>query len=378
METDMVKVSVIVPVYNGSKIIEKTVLRLLASTYRNLEIILVDDGSTDRSYQICRELAEQDKRITVCSKENGGVAEARNYGAARATGAYLCFCDQDDFVEADMYMHLVQRMQSDNSEIGMCGTGRSVNGKKSVFEISEDVCYHGEEIKEQLLYPILFKGYHVPVKMGALCRYPSIWNCMFKKSFWDRYDFRFRSYVNFEDDLLLKLDTLSRAECVSTIAYIGYYWNINLESETYAHKFVENLAEKQQLYYEDIENSVRRCVTDSDVLGWVKRVTRCKLYLDAIHILTSPYKKTNIRFIQDFCKVTIYDCGFEESIQAAKYAAKGQVRAKVLLPLLRRRMSLVSYLAEKVLDYVLWISLHSQTLTKLERIMKGRNPVYQK
>ena len=366
------KVSVVVPVYNGAETIERTVAILLNSTYSNLEILLVDDGSKDKSLEVCKKLQETDKRILVLEKENGGVASARNFGVASATGEYLCFCDQDDFVEPEMYARMAARMEKEASDICVCGTGRSVDGRKSPFELSEDAFYEGEAIAENLIYPIVFKGFHVPVKMGAISRYPTIWNCMFRRIFWDKYALQFRSYVNFEDDLLLKIDALSRAGKVSSIAYTGYYWNVNLKSETYAHKFVEHLAEKQQLYYEDMVCSVKRCTTEKEILLYFKQVMRCKLYLDAIHILTSPQKKKDMAYIRAFCKETIFEKDFSVSISARKYVAKGQVRAKVLLPLLSKKLSLTSYMAEKVLDYVLWISLHSQTLTKLERKLKGK------
>lgn len=366
------KVSVIVPVYNGAETIEQTVSIILNSTYQNLEILLVDDGSKDKSLEVCRKLQEKDKRVLVLQKENGGVASARNFGVASATGEYLCFCDQDDFVEAETYARMIARMEDEISDICICGTGRSVEGQKSAFELSEDAFYEGKSISENLIYPIVFKGFNVPVKMSSISRYPTIWNCMFRRTFWDKYEFQFRSYVNFEDDLLLKLDALSRAERVSSIAYTGYYWNVNLKSETYAHKFVENLAEKQQLYYEDMECSVKRCTKEKQILLYFKQVMRCKLYLDAIHILTSPQKKKDLAYIRTFCKKTIFEKDFAAGISARKYVAKGQIRAKVLLPLLAKKLSLTSYMTEKVLDYVLWISLHSQILTKLERKLKGK------
>lgn len=370
------KVSIIIPVYNGEKNIEATMSNILCSTHKNIEVIIVDDGSSDGSVLLCKQMQKADSRIVIYEKTNGGIASARNYGVERATGDFLCFCDHDDIVEPEMYYKMVERMELDESDMCLCSIGRSIDGKKSLFEKSEDACFKGDEVLEELLYPLLFKGYNVPIKMGAISRSPSIWNCMFRKDFWKKYQFQFRAYVNFEDDLLMKVDTLSRAESVSTVSYAGYFWNINLNSETYAHKFVENLEEKQQLYYKDMETSLKRCTTDQQIINLFQQVTRCKFYLDAIHILTSPQRKMDLRFIREYCNETIYQKDFEESIQARKYVAKGQVKAKALLPLLSKRMSLVSYITEKVLDYVLWISLHSQTLTKLERIIKGINPAY--
>lgn len=363
-------VSIIIPVYNGENVITQTTEYILSSTYKSLEVILINDGSTDGSLAVCKQLEQMDNRIKVYTKANGGVAEARNYGVEKATGDYLCFCDQDDTVESEMYQHMVEKIEADMSDICMCSTGRSIDGKKSLFEVSEDSCYQGEGILEHLLYPILFNGYDVPIAKSNRRRYPHIWNCMFRKEFWDKYQFRFRSYVNYEDDLLMKIDALSRAKCVSTVSYVGYYWNVNLKSETYRHKYIEELAVKQQMCYEDMEQSVRRCIKDEKIVAMFKQVTFCKQYLEAIHILTSPYKKKSYSAIKDFYRETVYERDFEECITARKYVSKGQVKANLLLPILNYRLTGGCYILEKVLDYILWLSLHSQVLTKFERRLK--------
>ena len=94
---DNPKISVIVPVYNVERFIRKSVDSVLAQTFHNLEIILVDDGSADRSPEICDEYAKSERRIKVIHKENGGLSEARNSGIATARGEYLMFLDSDDY-----------------------------------------------------------------------------------------------------------------------------------------------------------------------------------------------------------------------------------------------------------------------------------------
>ena len=96
-------ISVIVPVYNIEKYIERCVRSICVQTYKNLEILLVDDGSTDGSGEICERLAKEDERIRVFHKENGGSSSARNVGIREARGEYLGFIDSDDYIEPDMY-----------------------------------------------------------------------------------------------------------------------------------------------------------------------------------------------------------------------------------------------------------------------------------
>ena len=115
------KISVIVPVYNLEKYLEQTVTMLTGQTYRNLEIILVDDGSTDASAAICDRLAARDPRIVVFHMENQGVSAARNMGIKAANGEYIGFCDGDDQLENDMYEYLYRLISDTDADIAVCG-----------------------------------------------------------------------------------------------------------------------------------------------------------------------------------------------------------------------------------------------------------------
>ena len=106
--------SVIVPVYNAERFIERCVDSLTGQTYRNLEILLVNDGSKDNSLQKCRELATRDDRIKVFDKENGGASSARNFGLRQATGEYIGFCDADDFHDTDTFETLIRIMEEND------------------------------------------------------------------------------------------------------------------------------------------------------------------------------------------------------------------------------------------------------------------------
>ena len=103
-------VSVIVPVYNAAEYLKTTVEGLCSQTYRNLEILLVNDGSTDDSPKVCRELADADSRVRVIDRENGGVSAARNSGLEAASGELIAFCDSDDYPCPTMIEHLVNIM----------------------------------------------------------------------------------------------------------------------------------------------------------------------------------------------------------------------------------------------------------------------------
>ena len=362
--------SVVLPLYNGEKFIEEAIRYIQKAEYSDLEIIVVNDGSTDRSTFIVKKLQNEDSRIVLYNKDNGGVVSARNYGAEKARGEFICFMDQDDIVKPFMYSKLIERMIDEKSDVGMCSSGRIINGNESGFDILDDNCYEEDDVRKELLYPILFNGYDIPIDIGKKKHYPHIWTCIFRTEFWKQNNINFRAYINFEDDLLVKVETLAKAKRVSTISDIGYLWRVNLRSETYAHHFVNDIGKKQELSYIDMNNSLKSCNADRKTLELFKQVTYCKQYVDAIHNLSSPETKKNRLFIKKYYKENIYNRDFDNAIQGRKYLKKGQVKPGFLLPVLARKNTMLSYRLELLLDKILLISLHSNILTKMERNLK--------
>lgn len=117
----MVKISIIVPVYNVEKYIHRCIDSILSQTFTNFELILVDDGSPDLCGKICDEYEKKDKRIKVIHKKNGGLSDARNAGLEVAQGEFIGFVDSDDYIESDMYEKLLKACELNNSKIAMCG-----------------------------------------------------------------------------------------------------------------------------------------------------------------------------------------------------------------------------------------------------------------
>ncbi len=112
-------ISIIVPVYNVEQYLEKCVKSIIRQTYKNIEIILIDDGATDSSGKICDKLKLKDNRIKVIHKENGGLSDARNAGLKVAKGEYIGFVDSDDYIKEDMFETLYNLNKKYNSEISI-------------------------------------------------------------------------------------------------------------------------------------------------------------------------------------------------------------------------------------------------------------------
>lgn len=131
-------ISVIVPIYNVEKYLDRCVDSIINQTYKNLEIILVDDGSPDNCPKMCDDYAKKDSRIKVVHKENGGLSDARNAGMKVATGEYVAFIDSDDYISLDFYETLLETIVDNDSDIVECGVVKFYENEK-FDEYSDDL-----------------------------------------------------------------------------------------------------------------------------------------------------------------------------------------------------------------------------------------------
>ncbi len=191
-------ISVIVPVYNLEQYLGRCLDSLFAQTHRELEVIAVDDGSTDSSPKILDEYAQREPRLKVIHKPNGGVSSARNAGLAAATGDFIGFCDGDDIVEPGMYERLLANLlkyDADISHCGMCIEG--LDGEKRYFYNTGELCVqnHAEGLLE------LLKGSKVE---------PTLCLKLYKKSLFK--DVVLDSSLLYNEDLLANAMLFKKAE----------------------------------------------------------------------------------------------------------------------------------------------------------------------
>lgn len=139
MEAVKPLVSVIVPVYNVEKYVEKCLDSIQKQTFKALEIIVVDDGSTDRSLEIVKEIAKHDERIIVYHKENGGLSSARNYGIDQSTAQLISFVDSDDYLDSEMIELLYDGITNNDADISMC----------TIYDVYPGVAPKQNDITEQ-------------------------------------------------------------------------------------------------------------------------------------------------------------------------------------------------------------------------------------
>jgi len=164
-------ISVIVPVYKAEAYLEACVNSILAQTYTQLEVILVDDSSPDGSGTLCDLMAERDARIRVLHKENGGVSSARNAGLDIAQGEYIAFVDSDDTIDNDMYEKLYMRLKETGADMGVCGYKMVYKEYKRMKRVPVERVYSAKQVWEG--YMNAFRSYYTI--------FSSSWNKLIKK-----------------------------------------------------------------------------------------------------------------------------------------------------------------------------------------------------
>lgn len=188
------KISIIVPIYNAEKTLERCIESLVAQVYRNIEILLIDDGSKDNSLAICRKYADSDGRVRIIEQTNNGVSSARNAGIDAAMGDYIMFCDSDDWVEPDWCYTML--MNFDSKNFVMCGEyieGEQKILPQKVLAAKEE----GEKTKRTEFYSLRNKMFNVP------------WNKIFSKDIINCNNIRFSEELTNGEDLLFNVEYLA-------------------------------------------------------------------------------------------------------------------------------------------------------------------------
>ena len=209
----MEKVSVIVPVYNGEKCIKRCADSILSQDYPELELILVDDGSRDRSWEIMLALAAADHRVKAIHQENGGVSSARNRALAEARGTYVQFADVDDWLPMDATKLLVREMEVQSSELVVGDFYRVVNGnvsEKGSIETSGTLTRQ-QYADEMMLAP-------------ADLYYGVLWNKLYRRDIIERYGIRMDENISYSEDMIFNLEYLLHVKNIAILKAPVYYY----------------------------------------------------------------------------------------------------------------------------------------------------------
>lgn len=250
MENDSL-ISVIVPVYNVEAFLRQCVDSILAQTYKNLEIILVDDGSTDQSGAICDEYAQRYPNIVAIHKKNGGLSSARNTGIAAAKGAFLGFVDSDDFVEATMFEKLLTAAAANDASIACCG--------RYVTDEQGHPLARRFTRKNQKVYTMLQAAQEI-LSLGDID--VAVWDKLFRAQLFDRIAFPIGE-INEDAAIIFKL--LVKAEKLVHVGEPLYYYRGRSGSITksgYASKKIqalEHAVSNEQFLMQDYPQLKKYC-----------------------------------------------------------------------------------------------------------------------
>lgn len=203
------KISVIVPVYNVEKFLPRCLDSLLAQTFSDFEILLIDDGSKDRSGNICDNYAFKDQRIRVFHKENGGVASARQLGVDEARGEYSIHADGDDWVEPDMLQCFYDKAKETNADIVIADYYIQRNNRQ---------IYVSQKLRSQEPIDVL-KDILSNRLFGAL------WHKLIKHSLYKRYNVRFIPRINYCEDVLIFVQLLQKDLKVRYLQHGFYHYS---------------------------------------------------------------------------------------------------------------------------------------------------------
>lgn len=209
------KISIIVPVYNTEKYVQFCLESLIKQTYKQLEILVINDGSTDNSKLICDKIAQQDNRIKVLTKNNGGLSDARNYGLINATGDYIGFVDSDDYVSENLYEELLTGILQKNADIAVAAINQ-VDEKGTVLAVraipESNIILSTYEGMKELLYSQRISN--------------SVCNKLFKKELFS--EIKFPVGKLYEDEYVTyKLFYKATSIYISSRAFYCYRYNAN-------------------------------------------------------------------------------------------------------------------------------------------------------
>lgn len=202
-------ISVIIPVYNVKQYMDHCMDTVLNQTYGNLEIFLVDDGSTDDSGNLCDRYAEKDSRIRVIHKKNGGLSSARNAALDVVTGDYICFVDSDDYISSDMFEKLLSAAKKNDCEVAICGQFTEREGQISIDEpkVEQLRIFDSDKAIEKLIEDKIINNY--------------AWDKIYKKYLFD--GVRFPDGRNYEDIAIMH-EIFYKAKKICRIPECLYYY----------------------------------------------------------------------------------------------------------------------------------------------------------
>lgn len=330
------KVSVIVPIHNSEKTLNRCVKSILSQSYKNLEVILVNDGSTDGSLKICEKFKEKDSRVVVINKKNAGVSAARNTGLSVANGEFIQFVDADDYINPDMTQCLADNLEKSCADLVICGYNRVSNGK---FVKKSPSNFYSNSL-------FAFKDCFERLYKGAFFNAP--WNKLYRR---DRIKTLFDENFSIGEDLLFNLSYTSNCDKIVVISDILYNYDVSLQSGL-ASRYDENLFYIEIILHKEVQNFFEISFESNDFSN-INEVLAKEIYyyLKKIVILSDESKCTKLEkikacFEDGFVKNMLFEVNFTDS------------QIKILCLLMKLKLSRAIYMFFKLKSLINKNTMH--------------------
>lgn len=324
-------VSVIVPVYNPGEWFEDCINSILEQTYQHIEVILVDDGSTDGSEKKCDLYAEQDDRVQVIHVKNGGVSKARNIGIQAAKGDFLLFIDSDDWIEENLLTDALRRIETDESELAIYAMqiDKYKNGNITTKDMryKKDTVFLPEEIADN------FEELYYNDYLSSSC------TKVFQKSIIDMYQLKFDENLVMYEDLCFVLEYISKCNRVSILKEAYYHYRMDDTILAVSKRKTDNLLK-------NLENVVNKIISFlSEKKGTISEKDNnivVDLFIIYLHKLFAQKNSMLIRMkgIRQLEK----EQNLQQALKACPKFTEGSKFYKLLVWSLKRKATIVTFL----------------------------------
>ncbi|MGI6509986.1 MAG: glycosyltransferase [Erysipelotrichaceae bacterium] len=303
------KISIIVPVYNVEKQLPKCLDSLINQTYKNIEINLIDNNSTDNSLKICQKYAEKDERIKIYHQPLQGAANARNLGLEKATGELIGFVDSDDYADLNMYQLLIEQLIRLNNDIVVC----------NAYTLTEDskflrTYFNPEKTSVELTGDDILN--YIYSSSGV------IWNTLMKKEVIG--DLKFYNHIFYGEDLLFLLEVLGKAKSASILDKPLYYYYVTREGNLLSSKIDKRSLQFLEINLMSIDYLRKRNLISLSIDRTIKSST------EVIRKMTADDDKQLVRKHRDAIKTLFKQFSFREFMNFILYGEISKTRKLIL------------------------------------------------
>ncbi|MDK0956480.1 glycosyltransferase [Clostridium perfringens] len=293
----MCKISIIVPIFNTEKYLKECLESLMNQKLNDLEIILINDGSKDRSEEICKEFEAKDDRFKYYYIKNSGPSEARNYGISKATGEYIGFCDADDITYPEMYDNMYNNAKKVKADIVLCDIFSERDNKKFGFPWDGDIVFlEKKDIYSNLIPEFIGNESDKDTKTPL---WGSVVRCIYRRNLLVKEKIKFNNKIDFAEDLLFTLEAISKSNRIFILNKVLYFYRKNTNSLMNSYtEYRENMFQKRVCLIDELINRLILIEAKPCIYKRLENSMRCYFHECIGNIFRNKNTKFNEKLMQ--------------------------------------------------------------------------------